>query len=317
MVGCTVGMNYTPYPPHPTSHHGCDRARLHGGKHTAVDEEPMAVINCVEAHGHEGQGYLSKRGEVGTNHAPAYSATVGGEQEGDKEIVTRARGARLSIFTALANHAPEESEEEQLQLQQMMDEISSDISSDISRDNREGTAQPDGGGTGYGSTTPPPASKRVPHGEKEEGDTDHQLEQRAHFEPGAPNLDCDGPEVYMHEDGEITEKRSTEGNMWATPPPLRPALVDNDGALTAGPTTETARVLRPVPTYPAPGGSNGPDPLGPYAHPPEATCSPPYSPTSSEDEDGEKAARCARWAAADAVLHQYSPVSPTPSPVPQ
>jgi hypothetical protein len=53
-------------PPHPAAHLGCDRAHLHGGKHTALKEEPMAVIDCVEAHGHEGQGYLSKRGEVGT-----------------------------------------------------------------------------------------------------------------------------------------------------------------------------------------------------------------------------------------------------------
>ena len=97
---------------------------------------------------------------------------------------------------------------------------------------QSGRAGDEGGavslGDGNGSITPPPASKRVPHGEKEEGDIDHQLEQRAYFEPNPPNLDCDGPEVYMHEDGEITEKKSTEGNMWATPPPLRPALVDND-----------------------------------------------------------------------------------------
>jgi hypothetical protein len=42
---------------------------------------------------------------------------------------------------------------------------------------------------------------------------------------------------------------------------LRPALVDNEGALKGGPKTEKARVPRPVPTYPAPGGSNGPGPL--------------------------------------------------------
>jgi hypothetical protein len=36
-------------PPHPAAHLGCDRVRLQGGKHTALEEEPMAVINSVDS----------------------------------------------------------------------------------------------------------------------------------------------------------------------------------------------------------------------------------------------------------------------------